>query len=261
MTTPVPLPTRAAILVALAMLATLGCGGSFAPPARTDLDFAAARLGPAATELQAGWLDSALHDGDHHGVLQIGARHGVGAHDVIEAYALNYSTPGQRYAFSMAGLGYRRHLAEPGAPIQASLGFGAGAGVGGSYKGWDDGAKHYPPAVSGYVDLGASYRALSFLTLYAGGRALRSVAPTGDKASQPPVTDWAHFGGGMRIDVQPFFLALDLGNASAMTRDGDEETRTFMLAVGAHLGGQPVVPAAKPKPDPAPDASPPPAGD
>jgi hypothetical protein len=257
MTTPNNPLVRAAI--AAALLALSGCGASFAPPARVDLDFAGARPGRAASELQASWLDSAADGDDRHGVLQLGARHAIGDHDQIEAYALNYGTPGKRYAFSMAGLGYRRHLAEPDAKVHATVGFGAGAGVGGSYKGWGNDEKHYPPAISGYVDFGASYRALSWLTLYGGGRALHSVAPSGDPATQPPVTDWAHFGGGLRMDVAPFFLALELGNASAVTREGDERMRTLTLAVGAQLGGKPAT--VKPKVEPAPAAAPPPAGD
>lgn len=219
--------------LALVVLAVTGCGGTFTPPIRGDIDFAGTRVAPGSPELQ---LNAVNPDGWSG---QVGYRHALSPRDTVEAFAFDHKLPGDRFGFTMGGVGFRRHLSDVDAPIQTTLGFGAGIGVGGDNDAWTHSIHHYPGAIGSYVDLGVAWRAMPTLTLYAGGRAQRSVAfhwpNTRDsdqdpEAALPPTTDWIQAGTGARVDLLPLYLTLDVGYAAYSNRV--REDSGFVLGVG-----------------------------
>lgn len=224
---------HAAGIAAVAITALGGCGAVFAPPGRTDLDFGAARLARGGAEVQFGVTSP------DDGVGQVGYRHALGRQDSFELSAVHHGDPGRRYGFSLAGASYRRQLALPHEPVQASIGFGAAGGVGGSFPSWSKELLRFPPVMAAWLDTGAAWRPWRWLTFYAAGRVQRTTPLDDAEADQPPRTDWLHVGGGARLDAWPWFATLDFGHASAASRDRDERFRTWTIAIGAQLGPRP----------------------
>jgi len=195
-----------------------GCGAAFAPPTRIDLDFAGSRVAAGAPELQFG---VATPDG---GTAQVTYRHLFAEGDSVELFALDHGKPGDRSSFLLGGVGYRRHLSEAQSLVQATLGFGAGAGIGGNSRRWRAEDAHLPPALAGYVDVGVSVRLLPTLVAYGGGRLQRAVSLDDHEDTRPPATDWLHMGAGLRASSGPWFVSFDMGYA------------TFENAVDRHQG-------------------------
>lgn len=226
-----PLPIRAALCALPLLFAT--CGATFTPPVRGDLDFAATRVAPGSPELQAGFISP------DDGSGQLSYRHAVTPRDTLEAFVFNHKSPGERAAFTMGGVGYRRHLSEVDSPVQTTLGFGAGGGVGGDFEHvWNDDNKHYAGAIGGYLDFGVAWRVGPIVSLYAAGRFQRSVAkhfsgeydPGNPNTILPPPTEWTQGGGGVRFDVHPVFVTLDAGWAAYSNRIREDDH--FALGVG-----------------------------
>ena len=235
------------------IIAATGCAATFAPPARGDLDFAAARL-PAPADDVAGGRELRLHgQSPDGGAYQASWRQAVGPQDLLETFAFGHRWPGRRNGFLMTGVGYRRLLTTEDARIVPSIGFGAAVGAGGQVAAWSDDLAHRPVAVSGYVDFGVAWRCWGAppvprptwrdraLTFYAAGRAARSAAwwwgdaPAIDgspDAQLPPVTDWAQGGGGARFDLGPLSWTLDLGVQSYANRVKDDHGATLASSLG-----------------------------
>ena len=228
-------------LCALPLL-SVACGATFTPPIRGDLDFAATRVAPGSPELQVGVMSPDRVSG------QLGYRHSVTPRDTLEAFVFDHKAPGERAAFTMGGVGYRRHLSEVDAPVQATLGFGAGGGIGGDYEHvWNDDNKHYAGAIGGYLDFGVAWRVSPVVSLYAAGRAQRSVGvhfsgtydANNPNTILPPPTEWAQGGGGVRVDLHPVFVTLDAGWAGYSNRIREDDSFMLGLGLGWRVGNAP----------------------
>lgn len=204
-----------------------GCANTFSPPLRTDLDFAASRALKGQSELSYGFVDP------DRGSHQLAFRHAVSDADELEVTVLGHKIPGNKYSFLLGGGGYRRRLTEADAPLQATIGFGGGGGIGGHDVDWMPQPKRYPGIVVGYADFGLAWRPFRFLSVFGGGRLQRSHGITGDH--RPPPTDWSHVGSGVRVENAIAYLALSVGWYSYVNRDDDDAAGTLGMTVGLKL--------------------------
>jgi hypothetical protein len=226
----------ALLLVGAALLAppTLGCGASFAPPARADLSYAAVRTDRSRAEV-GGYALAA------DGTFGADGRVHVTSRDTIEAFGLLHDEPDDPNFFAMGGLGYRRQLVEPGSPVQMGLGMGIAAGAGGRNDNWADGEERRPFVQALYADLGVNWRVNSWYTLYAGGRIQRGLE-LGDRDDEKmtlPTTDWSQGGAGMRFDFGPVYAHLDAQLASYDNHLDHDGAWLFGGGLGYKIGQPP----------------------
>lgn len=240
-----PLTHRLPLLLLVSLLAVavfappmLGCGASFAPPARADMSFAAVRTDRSRAEV-GGYAVAAEGTFGADGRLHLTDR------DTVEAFGLLHDEPDDPNFFAMGGLGYRRQLAEPGKPVQVGLGMGIAAGAGGRNNNWEEGEERTPFVQALYADLGVNWRVTSWYTLYAGGRIQRGFelgerehgADGNEKTI--PTTDWSQGGAGMRFDFGPVFAHLDAQLASYDNHLDHDGAWLFGGGLGYKLGAPP----------------------
>ncbi len=228
--------TAAATLVVLCA----GCGAALAPPARSDVDFAASRAFTGAVEVGFGGDSGGIFQGTLRApVAEMSATTGGRSEYLVgELWYFGHDVPSEEYGWALAGAGLRAPIGHFGKTGRLTAGSGVAAGCGGRYPGWEKGDTRCPAAMAAYFDVGVAVGFTDWLTGFAAYRVSRGWTPGRRDDRRPPTTDWHHVGAGIRADVGPFYSELHAGTASYSNHYTDDTHNLLGLSVGYRFDGK-----------------------